>query len=126
MTPDEIRQNIELSVVELIKTKLADETMNEERSQQISQIVLSTLRPGMSLEELYKAIFTLDDSCPELSPIVLPYAKQYETNVTQKAADMVRSYIKVGQYDAAANLAKQAIKQDVKLQWNRNADVHGS
>ncbi len=121
MTADEIREDIELAVVELIKAKLADGTMTEMRSQQISQLVLDTLKPGMSLEELYKAIFTLDDTCTELAPIVLPYAQKYEENITQKASDIVSSYIKVGKYDAAIKLTDDVVHENVKLQWQGSA-----
>jgi hypothetical protein len=117
MTADEIRENIELAVVELIKQKLADGSMTEERSQQISQLILDSLKPGMSLEELYKAIFTLDDTVTELAPIVLPYAKTYEQNVAQKASDVVSSYIKVGNYDAAIKLTDDVVNENVKLEW---------
>lgn len=117
MTADEIRENIELAVVDLIKTKLADGTMTELRSQQISQLVLDCLKPGMSLEELYKAIFTLDDKATELSPVVLPYAQTYENNIAKKASDVVSSYIKVGKYDAAIQLTNDVVNENVKLQW---------
>jgi hypothetical protein len=78
MTPDTIREEIELAVVELIKTKLSDGTMTEARAQQISKLVLELLKPGMQFVELYKSIFKLDDTCTELAPIVLPYADSYE------------------------------------------------
>ena len=54
MSPDDIRQEIELKVVNFLKEKATEGTMTEERSQQIAQRVLDTLTPGMSLEELYK------------------------------------------------------------------------
>jgi len=117
MTPDDIRQQIELNVVELIKEKLADGTMTEERSQQISQIVLDSLQPGMNFEELYKAIPKLDDAFPELSPIILPILKEYETNITQQVKQNVENLIRQGQFDAAAKLAQKAVDQDVKLVW---------
>ena len=117
MTPDDLRQQIELQVVELIKRKLADGTMTEERSQQISQVVLDTIRPGMTLEELYRAVPKLDDTLPELAPIVLPYLRDYETNVTQRAHAEIQRLMKAGQYDAAAKLGKKAISQDVQLVW---------
>ena len=72
MTADEIREDIELAVVELIKAKLADGTMTEMRSQQISQLVLDTLKPGMSLEELYKAILPLMTHVQNLLPLSFP------------------------------------------------------
>jgi len=117
MTPDDAREEIELKVVELIKQSVAGGTMTESRSQQISQVVLELLKPGMTWEELYKAIFKLDDSCTELSSIVLPYAQSYEQNITKKATDMVASYIRVGNYDAAVNLAEKVVHEDVKLEW---------
>ena len=121
MTPDEIREEIELAVVELIKEKTADGTMTEARAQQISQFVLDTIKPGMSMEELYKAIFSLDDSAAELSPIVLPYAQKYEDNVVQKASDIVSNYIKVGKYDAAIQLTDDVVHENVKLEWQGSA-----
>ena len=117
MTPDDIRQKLELRIVELIKASLADGTMKEERAQQISQVVLDTLRPGMTFEELYRAVPRLDDHCPELAPVVLPLLKDYEENVNKKAMEGVSELIHQGQYDAAAKLGKQAINQDIKLVW---------
>lgn len=123
MTPDEIREDIELAVVEMIKEKLADGTMTEARSQQLSQLVLDTLQPGMSLAELYKAIFTLDDASAELAPIVLPYAQKYEQKVAQKASDVVSSYIKVGNYDAAIKLTDDVVHENVKLEWQGSGNA---
>lgn len=121
MTPDDIRQQIELKVVDLIKDKLADGTMTEERSQQISQMVLNTLKPGMNLEELYKAIPTLDDAAQELSPIIVPYLREYEDKIAQAAEVSVRNLIRQGQYDAAVKLSNNVINQDIKLVWSGSA-----
>jgi len=117
MTPDDIRQQIELQVVELIKKKLADGSMTEERAQQASQVVLSTLKPGMSFEELYRAIAKLDDTVQELAPVVLPMMEQYEHDIVKPIEKNVTELISLGQYDAATKLAKQAIGQDIKMQW---------
>lgn len=123
MTPDDLRQQIELQVVELIKKKLADGTMTEERSQQISQVVLDTIRPGMTIEELYRAIPKLDDTLPELAPIVLPIVRQYEQEITQQAQHGVSELIRQGKFDAAASLAHKAISQDLKLVWEGKANA---
>lgn len=117
MTPDDLRQQIELAVVELIKAKLADGTMTEERAQDISQLVLDLLKPSMSFEELYKVIPKLDDSFQELAPIVLPYVRDYEERIVKQAQKGVQNLMRQGQYDAAATLAQQAVKQEVKLEW---------
>lgn len=117
MSPDDIRQQIELQVVELIKAKLTDGSMTEERAQQASQIVLDTLKPGMNFEDLYRAIARLDDTVQELAPVVLPIMKQYEEQIVQPIGNDVSELIRQGQYDAATKLAKKAISQDVKLEW---------
>lgn len=117
MSPDDIRQQIELKVVELIRSRMADGSMTEERSQEVSQRVLDLLVPGMSLQELFVAIAKLDDTMPELSPIVLPYLRDYELNVTQKAHEEISKMIKSGKFEAASTLAQKAIKQDIQLVW---------
>ena len=115
MSPDDIRKEIELNVVELLKARLSDGTISEDRSRVISKIVLDLIQPGMTMTDLYKAIMQLDDTCPELSPVVLPYAREYEEKVTQKATDTVRDYIRVGKYDAAIDLAQKAVDRNVAL-----------
>jgi hypothetical protein len=117
MTPDDIREQLELAIVELIKVSLEKGAMAEERAQQISQAVLDTLTPGMTFEELYRAIPKLDDHCPELSPVILPILRDYETNVNQQAMHAVTDLIRQGSYDAAAKLGKQTVSQEIKLVW---------
>lgn len=117
MSPDEIREDIELKIVELIRSHLEDGTLTETRATQLSQIALSTLTPGMSLEELYRAIPNLDNLATELAPIVIPYMREYEENVTKSAQMNVVELIKQGQYDAAVKLSKQAIEKNVTLMW---------
>lgn len=112
MSPDDIRQEIELKVVELLKQKVEEGTMTEERSQALAQLVLSALRPGMSWEELMKTIPTLDDTAPELSLVILPYLRRYDEIIRHKAERKVADLIKIGQYDAAATLSKQVIAQE--------------
>jgi hypothetical protein len=121
MTPDDIRQQVELQCVELIKKKLADGSMTEERAQQASQTVLDTLKPGMGYEELYQAVGKLDDVVAELAPVVLPIMEQYERDIVKPIEKNVKELIMQGQYDAATNLAKQAIGQDVKLEYTGSA-----
>jgi hypothetical protein len=120
MTPDDIRQQIELQVVDLIKKKLAEGSMTEERAQQASQIVLDTLKPGMGYEELYRAVGKLDDVVQELAPVVLPFMEQYEHEIVKPVQKNVTELIMQGQYDAATALAKKAISQDIKMQWTES------
>lgn len=126
MTPDDLRQQIELKVVELIKARLEAGTITEERAQALSQIVLDTVKPGMSFEALYKAAAKLDDHAPELAPIVLPLMRQYEEAIVSQAQHTVSSLIRQGQYDAATTLAQKAIAQDIDLVWTGKATNHGN
>lgn len=117
MTPDDIRQQIELRVVEVIKSKLSDGSITEARAQEMSQKVLELLKPGMSFEELYRAVPKLDDPFPELAPVVLPIVREYEERVVKEAQKEVTDLIRQGHYDAATKLAEDAVKQNVKLTW---------
>ena len=126
MSPDDLRQQIELQAVELIKAKLADGSMTEERAQQASQVVLDMLKPGMSFEELYRAIAKLDDTVQELAPVVLPIMQQYEDQIVKPIEKIVSDLIRQGQYDAATKLAKRAISQDVKLEWTGSGSAKQS
>ncbi|MEK9143525.1 MAG: hypothetical protein AAB481_02775 [Patescibacteria group bacterium] len=121
MTPDDIRQQIELKVVEFLRKVVTEGTMTEERSQAIAKLVLTHLTPGMSWAQLYKAIPKLDDASQEISPIIVPYLREYEDRIAQAAEKTVREYIHLGKYDAAINLAKKVINQEVDLVWTASA-----
>jgi len=121
MSPDDIRERIEAQVVDVIKQKVENEEMTEERAQELAQRVLEILKPNMSLEDLYKALPMLDDNFSEVSPIIIPYLRDYEDGVTKKAAFQVRDLIKSGRYKEAQDLADRVIKQDVKLVWTGSA-----
>ena len=56
MSPDDIRERIEAQVVDVIKLKVENEEMTEERAQELAARVLELLKPNMSLEDLYKAL----------------------------------------------------------------------
>lgn len=121
MSPDEIRETIELKIVEHIKELLEAGTITEARATQLSQIALKTLIPGQTLEELYRAIPKLDDAATEFSPIIIPYMREYEENITNQAQQSVIELIKQGQYDAATKLSKQAISKTIDLMWQGSA-----
>ena len=117
MSPDEIREDIELQIVELIKNLLAAGTITEERAGVLSDHTLKVLIPGMTLEELYRAIPKLDDTASELAPVVLPFLRQYEEGITKQAQQNVEELIRQGQYDAAVSLGQKAIDKSVDLVW---------
>lgn len=126
MTPDDLRQQVELKVVEFLKNGMASGSIPEARAQQISQAVLALLTPGMNFTELYKAIGKLDDSISELSGIVLPFMKDYEEHVNKQVLTSVSELIKQGEYDAASKLAQKSISQDVQLEWHGSSSQQQS
>ncbi len=117
MTPDDIREQIEADIVDLIKQKVEAEEMSEERAQTLAQLILERLKPGMTLEELYKALPHLDDNFSEISHVIVPYLRDYEDGVAKPAIASVQQLIKAGQYKEAQELADRVIKQNVKLVW---------
>ena len=117
MSADEIREDLELKIVEYIKKALDEGTLTEEKSQAMSSHVLEILKPGMSLDEFYRAVPQLDDPFPEFSPLIVPYLKEYEENVTKQAQIAVSELIRQGAYDAAVKVANKAINQEVNLVW---------
>ena len=121
MTPDDIREQIEADIVDLIKQKVEAEEMSEERAQTLAQLILERLKPGMTLEELYKALPHLDDNFSEISHVIVPYLRDYEDGVAKPAIESVQQLIKAGQYKEAQELADRVIKQDVKLVWTGSA-----
>lgn len=121
MTPNDLRQKVELKVVEMIKQKLADGTMTEERSQAIAQHVLDSLKPDMTFQELYKAIFKLDDMYGELCPVTLPIIRDYEETITKQARKAVSQMIAQGRYEEAEKLAQQTVTGNVNIVWQAQA-----
>ncbi len=117
MSPDDIREQVEADIVDFIKAKVEAEEMTEDRAQSLAQLVLDRLKPGMSLEEVYKALPHLDDTFTEISHIIVPYLRDYEEGVTKPAIEQVSSLIKNGHYKEAQELADRVIRQDVKLVW---------
>ncbi len=126
MSPDDIREHIEADIVDLIKAKVEAEEMTEDRAQALAQTILDKLKPGMSLEELYKVLPHLDDQFSEISHIIVPYLRDYEKGVTKPAIAQVQSLIHSGNYKEAQELADRVIKQDVKLVWTGSSKSQAS
>lgn len=117
MTPDELREEVELAVVDLLRDLLDRGKITDNRAQAISQQVLDTLTPGMSFEQIYQMVPKLDDNTPELAPVTTPIIREYEERVVSQATNEVSKLIREGQFDAASKLAKQAVSKEVKIAW---------
>ena len=94
MTPDDLRQQIELAVVELIK-----KTRRRHHDRIEVRLSLKTcsicLNQACRLKKLYRALPKLDDAFPE-SPLSSSSPTEYEDHITQQASSTVSELIKRG------------------------------
>ena len=115
MNADDERKSLEWEILKVIREKLEQGEMDSERASQIAKLVLKTIHPGMSLQEIYKIVPTLDDQFTELSIVVLPILKEYEEKIEKKVQEHVRTLIKQGKFSEASTIAEQVIKKDTSL-----------
>lgn len=76
----------------------------------MARIALELIRPGMSLDELYRNAVKLDDQYSEFAPLVGRIMKEYEERYEKKAISQVSQLIKTKQYDEAQNLVKKVLQ----------------
>ncbi len=115
MDPEEKRKNIERDILRMIKEKLEKGEMNAERASKIAQLVLKTLHPGISLEDIYRTVPTLDDQFSELSTAVLPVLQEYEEKVEKIVTERVEALIKQGHFTEANQLVQQLTQKNIPL-----------
>ncbi|HLL60233.1 MAG TPA: hypothetical protein VK338_00815 [Candidatus Nitrosocosmicus sp.] len=106
----DFREFIEFEVLRIIKELAEKGQTDEEKIQAIAKIVLTTIEPSMSLDELYQAATKLDDRHPELAPLVFKIMKHYEEQYEKQAIDQVANFVRAGQYDEAQNLVKKVLQ----------------
>ncbi len=114
---EKLRQIVEWQILEFIKRLSELGKMSEEHAQEIAKHTLAVLKPNMTIEELFKGIFLLDDGFPELAFIVLPMAKKYKEKIENPGLEYVRNLIHQTHYDEAIQLAQKLINYDVKIKF---------
>lgn len=112
---DTLRQKVEWQALELIKRLTEIGKMTQEHAQRLAQHVLATVKPDMNGQDFFKGIFHLDDGFPELSFIVAPIAKKYETQIEHPVFENIRTLVKRSDYDHAIELANKLVSHDVKV-----------
>ena len=112
-----LRQKVEWQTLELIKRLTEIGKMTQEQAQRIAQHVLDSLKPQMQTTDFFKGIFHLDDGFPELSFIVAPIAKKYETQIESPLYEYIRKLVKRTNYDQAIDLAQKLVSHDVKVKF---------
>lgn len=107
---EELRKFIEIEVLKIIKDLAEKGQTTKERVQEIAQLTISLIKPGMNLEELYINAIKLDDHHSELAPIVFKIMKEYEEKYERKALAQVSQLIKSGHYESAQDMVKKVLQ----------------
>lgn len=107
MDPEEYQKKIEEDILKIIQERLEVGKMDADRARKIARLVLDKLRPGMSLEQIYEVVPTLDDEFTELASIVLPIAKERDEEIKQIVVNQVEKLIKSGRIGEASEILKK-------------------
>lgn len=106
---EEFRQFIEVEVLKIIKKLIQAGQTTQAYIQDLSQVTLELIQPGMTVEQLYVNAIKLDDRHPELAPVVHAIMEAYEKHYEHRAIDQVSNLIKSGNYDDAQNMVKKVL-----------------
>jgi len=107
---DGFRNFIEYEAAQLIISLLEKGLINEEKSESLSGLTLSLIRPGMTVEELYLSGVKLDDNNSEMAPVVYKIMKIYEEKFEKKALSQVSALVKNKQFGQAQDLVKKVLQ----------------
>jgi len=108
MDPEEYRKKIELDILKIIEAKLANGQMDVDRAKAIARMVLDSLHPPLTLEQIFEIVPTLDDHFNELSAAVFPVIREHDVEVRKIVAAHAEKLIKSGKIDEAYSALKQA------------------
>src|SRR3989338_7204219 len=107
---EDFRKMIEIEVLKIIKDLAEKGETPQERIQELAQLTLDLIKPGMSLEQLYGNAVKLDDTHSELAPVVFKVMKEYEETFEKKALSSVSELVKSGNFDQAQDMVKKVLK----------------
>lgn len=116
MDPEEYRKDIERKIIVLIEEKLMNGQMDAQRAKQISRLVLNTLHPPLTLDEIYRIVPTLDDHFSELASIVIPIQNEHQEKIKQIVTIQVNKLIQEHRLEEAHQLTLKAIKGEISVQ----------
>jgi hypothetical protein len=104
------RKWLELQSLQIIKDAAAKNDMTEKRIQDMANLVLELIQPGMDLETLFHNALKLNDEYPEFDKISIKLIKEYEEKYGKKAIDEVSTMVRQGQLDEAQNTVKKVLE----------------
>jgi soluble cytochrome b562 len=106
---ESFRMYIEQEVLKII-TSVVEKGADKDHVQAMAQTVLDNVKPGMTVDELYRATAKLDDSFPEFAPVVFSIMEAYEDKFEKRAVDEVSSLVRSGKYDDAQAMVKKVLE----------------
>lgn len=107
---EDFRKLIETEVLRIIKQLAEAGQTSKERIQEIARLTLESIRPEMTIDELYRNAVKLDDRHSELAPVVFKIMKEYEQKYERTAIAQVSEFVKRGEYDQAKDLVTKILQ----------------
>jgi thioredoxin-like negative regulator of GroEL len=114
MDPEEYRKQLERNILAIIEEKLQKGQMDTERAKAIARMVLDSLHPPLTLEQIYQIAPTFDDHFKELAVAVLPVIQEHEEKIRTIVTEYAQKLIKEGKIDEATKILKQATQGESK------------
>lgn len=111
---DDYEEKIKKEIIEIIQKKLSNGSMSPERAKQIAHYILTSLKPHLTFNQIYKITKEFDKHFPEIREIEIEIGEEYEKRVKELVFSKIDTLIKAGKLDEANTLLEQA--NDGKLE----------
>lgn len=115
MDSEEYRRKIEEDILRVIEEKLVAQKINADRAKHIAQLVLSSLYPHMSLNQIHDVVQQFDDNFSELIPIVHEVNSDYDEKVKKVVSNHAQKLIAQRKIDESLDIVRKAINNQVIL-----------
>lgn len=112
---EDYRKTIEEEILKIIEEKLVAQEIDAGRAKQIAQLVLRSLHPPMTLNQIWDAVQKFDDYFPELVPAVAAANQDYNRSVEEIVSSYAKNLITQGKSNEAIALMHKALKKQIKL-----------
>lgn len=104
---------LQKDIASLLVEKLSREEITLKRASQISQFILEHLPEGMTDEQIYQILPTLDDEFVELASVVHKHLVAWEEKHGPQAIQEVSALIKDSHFDAASKKAHDYFQKKI-------------
>lgn len=113
MDVEEYRKKIELEILQIIEQKLKQGEMSEGRAREIARFILDALHPHMEIEQIRKVIQGFDKHFPELMPVILQTANDYDQQIKKLIGNYVVQLLKQNKVGEADDILDKALNKRV-------------